>query len=200
MMLLMGVAFTATSIFAQGRKVSGKVTDAGDNSGVPGASVLIKGTTKGVATDADGMYSIDVRGANDILVISFVGYKTKEVTVGNQTSINVSLATDASALEELVVTGYSITNKKESTAAVSIVKAKDLVQIPSGNVEQQLQGRVAGLTVVTNGQPGTTSQIRIRGFGAFGGNAPLYVVDGVPVGSVDFLSPDVKYMTKIDKY
>ncbi len=189
-MLLMGVVLTTTSIFAQGRKVSGKVTDAGDKSGVPGASVLIKGTTKGVATDAEGMYSIDVRGASDVLVISFVGYKSKEVVVGNQTSINVSMETDASALDELVVTGYSITNKRESTAAVSIVKAKDLTQVPSGNVEQQLQGRVAGLTVVTNGQPGTTSQIRIRGFGAFGGNAPLYVVDGVPVGSVDFLSPD----------
>jgi TonB-dependent starch-binding outer membrane protein SusC len=190
LMVLMGVAFIATSSFAQGRKVSGKVTDAGDNSGVPGASVVVKGTTKGVATDADGNFSIDVRGNNDVLVISFVGYKPREIAVGNQSSINVSLESDASALDELIVTGYSITNKKESTVAASIVKAKDLAQIPSGNVEQQLQGRVAGLTVITNGQPGSTSIIRVRGFGAFEGNQPLYIVDGVPVESIDFLSPD----------
>jgi TonB-linked SusC/RagA family outer membrane protein len=190
LMLMFGVALTSQFAFAQGRKVSGKVTDAGDNSGVPGASVVIKGTTKGVATDGDGNYSIDVRGGSDVLVISFVGYKSKEVTVGNQSSINVSLETDAASLDEVIVTGYSITNKKESTAAASIVKAKDLAQIPSGNVEQQLQGRVSGLTVITNGQPGTSSIIRVRGFGAFGGNEPLYVVDGVPVGSIDFVSPD----------
>jgi len=93
-------------------------------------------------------------------------------------------------LNEVIVTGYSVTNKKESTAAASTVKAKDLQISPSGNVEQMLQGRVAGVTLITNGQPGTNSIIRVRGFGAFGGNEPLYVVDGVPVGSTDFLSPD----------
>jgi TonB-dependent starch-binding outer membrane protein SusC len=189
-MLMFGVALTSQFAFAQGRKVSGRVTDAGDNSGVPGASVVIKGTTKGVATDGDGNYSIDVRGGSDVLVISFVGYKSKEVTVGNQSAINVSLETDAAALDEVIVTGYSITNKKESTVAASIVKAKDLAQIPSGNVEQQLQGRVAGLTVITTGAPGTSSIIRVRGFGAFEGNQPLYVVDGVPTQNIDFLSPD----------
>lgn len=93
-------------------------------------------------------------------------------------------------MNEVIVTGYSVTNKKESTAAASTVKAKDLQISPSGNVEQMLQGRVAGVTLITNGQPGTNSIIRVRGFGAFGGNEPLYVVDGVPVGSTDFLSPD----------
>ena len=190
LMLMFGVALTSQFAFAQGRKVSGKVTDASDNSGVPGASVLIKGTTKGVATDADGNFSIDVRGASDVLVISFVGYSSKEVTVGNQSTINVSLATDASALDELIVTGYSIDKRRESTGAVSTVKSKDLTTILSSNVEQQLQGRVAGLTVITNGQAGTASQIRIRGFGAFGGNEPLYIVDGMPVGNTNFLNPD----------
>lgn len=122
--------------------------------------------------------------------ISAVGYKSQSITVGSQSSINVTLAEDNSQLDEVIVTGYSVTNKKESTAAASIVKAKDLQIAPSGNVEQQLQGRVAGVTLITNGQPGTASIIRVRGFGAFGGNEPLYVVDGVPVGSTDFLSPD----------
>jgi TonB-dependent starch-binding outer membrane protein SusC len=90
----------------------------------------------------------------------------------------------------VVVTGYTTENKRQTTAAVSIVKARDLTAIPSGNVEQQLQGRVSGLTVITNGQPGTSSIVRVRGFGAFGGNEPLYIVDGVPVTSTDFLSPD----------
>lgn len=190
LMLMFGVALTSQFAFAQGRKVSGKVTDAGDKSGVPGASVVIKGTTKGVATDNDGSYTIDVRGAADVLVISFVGYKTKEVTVGNQSIVNVSLETDAAALDEVIVTGYSVDKRKESTGAVAIVKTKDLTTVPSASVEQQLQGRVAGLTVVTTSQPGSGSQIRVRGFGAFGGNAPLVIVDGFPVGDVNYLNPE----------
>src|SRR5690606_25887831 len=143
-----------------------------------------------VTTDVDGNYSIRVRGAEDVLVFSFVGYNNQEVTVGNQSVVNVSMVTNAAALEEVIVTGYSITNKKESTAAVSIVKAKDLQAIPECIVEQELAGRVVGVTVITNGQPGTSSQIRVRGFGAFGGNEPLIIVDGVPTGSTNFLSPD----------
>lgn len=175
-------------VLAQGRTVTGKVT--GDGESLPGVSVAIKGTTRGVTTDIDGNYAIEVRGSNDVLVYSFVGFTSQEMQVGNQSVINVVLATNAASLDEVIVTGYTITNKKESTAAASIVKAKDLVQVPSGNVEQQLQGRVAGLTVITNGQPGTSSIIRVRGFGAFGGNEPLYIVDGIPVGSIDYIAPD----------
>ena len=110
-MLMFGVALTSQFAFAQGRKVSGRVTDSGDNSGIPGASVTIKGTTKGVATDGNGTFSIDVRGGSDVLVVSFVGYTSQEIVVGSQSVINVSLATDATALDEVIVTGYSITNK-----------------------------------------------------------------------------------------
>jgi TonB-dependent SusC/RagA subfamily outer membrane receptor len=190
LMLMLGLVVSLQISFAQGRKISGKVTDAADGSGVPGASVTIKGTTKGVATDADGNFALDVRGAGDVLVVSFVGYKSTEVAVGSQTSINVSLVSDAMALSEVVVTGYTVDNRRETTGAISIVQAKDLSARPSGNVEQQLQGRVAGVTVVTNGQPGTLSQVRVRGFGSFGGNEPLYVVDGVPTSSTNFLNPD----------
>ncbi|MFB0947685.1 MAG: SusC/RagA family TonB-linked outer membrane protein, partial [Spirosomataceae bacterium] len=150
----------------------------------------VKGTTQGTITDGDGAFTLSVTASNPILVFSSIGYITKEISLDNQTIVNVTLSEDSRSLEEVIVTGYTITNKKESTAAASIVKAKDLQQIPSGNVEQQLQGRVAGLTVITNGQPGTASIIRVRGFGAFGGNEPLYVVDGIPVGSIDYVSPD----------
>ena len=188
-LLLAIVMLGSFSSFAQDRKVSGKVTDT-DAQGIPGVSVAVKGTTTGATTDANGAFSVTVKSGNAVLTISAVGYKTKTVNVGSQSSISVVLDEDVSQLSEVIVTGYSVTNKKESTAAASIVKAADLQIAPTGNVEQMLQGRVAGVTLITNGQPGTNSIIRVRGFGAFGGNEPLYIVDGVPVGSTDFLSPD----------
>jgi TonB-dependent starch-binding outer membrane protein SusC len=174
--------------FAQ-KPVSGKVSDS-KGEGVPGASITVKGTTTGTISDAGGSFKINVPNSGGSLVISSIGYKAQEVKLAGQSTINVSLEDDAASLDEVVVTGYSVDKRRESTGAISTVKSKDLTAVPSGNVEQQLQGRVAGLTVVTNGQPGTASQIRVRGFGAFGGNEPLYVVDGVPVGSTDFLNPD----------
>lgn len=174
--------------FAQDRRITGRIT--GTDGAVPGANVVIKGSSTGTATDAEGNYSLNARAGDITLVISAIGFKTKEVAVGNQTTVNVSLEDDVTALSEVVVTGYSTDSKRETTGAVSTVKARALQATPSGNVEQQLQGRVSGVTVITNGQPGTTSQVRVRGFGAFGGNQPLYIVDGVPVTSTDFLSPD----------
>ena len=188
-LLLAIVMLGSFSSFAQDRKVTGKVSGT-DSQGIPGVSILVKGTNTGATTDVNGAFSVTVKSGSAVLNISAVGYKSQSITVGSQSTINVTLAEDNSQLDEVIVTGYSVTNKKESTAAASIVKAKDLQIAPSGNVEQQLQGRVAGVTLITNGQPGTNSIIRVRGFGAFGGNEPLYVVDGVPVGSTDFLSPD----------
>lgn len=176
---------------AQERKVSGKVM--ASDGPIPGATVLLKGSNVGTSADGSGAFTISVKGSNPVLVISAIGYKSQEIAVGNQSVINAKLDDEANALTEVVVTGYTIDNRRETTGSVSIVRPKDLTVRPSGNVEQQLQGRVAGVTVVTNGQPGTTSQIRVRGFGSFGpagSNEPLYVVDGVPVGSTDFLNPD----------
>ena len=169
-------------------QIQGKVTDAETGEPLIGASVLVQGTSSGTVTDLDGNYSVAAT-PGDILEVSYTGYSTQEIEVGSQSVIDIQLSVGV-ALGEVVVTGYSVESKRQTTGAVSIVKSADLKAIPSGNVEQQLQGRVAGVTVLTNGQPGTTSQIRVRGFGAFGGNEPLYVVDGVPVGSTDFLSPD----------
>jgi TonB-dependent starch-binding outer membrane protein SusC len=185
MLILFLTTFAAS---AQSRQVTGLITGE-DNDPLVGASVVVKGTSTGVVTDVDGKFSIAVTGDNAVLVVSYVGQKTQEVAVGAQSAINVLMA--SSTLEEVVVTGYGAdATKRQTTGAVSTVKSRDLKAIPSGNVEQQLQGRVAGVTVITNGQPGTSSIIRVRGFGAFGGNEPLYIVDGVPVGSTDFLAPD----------
>ncbi|MBC7570365.1 MAG: TonB-dependent receptor [Spirosoma sp.] len=181
-MLLWGL-----SASAQGRRVTGKIT--GTDGPVPGANVVLKGTQTGTSTDANGDFAINVTGTNPVLVVSAIGNKTQEITVGNRSAVNLTLEDDATALSEVIVTGYTTENKRDNSGAVSTVKAKDLTVIPSGNVEQQLQGRVAGLTVISNGQPGTASQVRVRGFGGFGGNEPLYVVDGVPTGNVDFLAP-----------
>jgi TonB-linked SusC/RagA family outer membrane protein len=190
MWLTSAIALILTSsALAQERSVSGTVTDESGNA-MPGVSVVIKGTTQGTATDADGRYNLRVPGDDAALVFSFVGYAPTEIVVGSRSVVDVMMNPDIQTLTELVVTGYSVDNRRDVTGAVSTVKATDLTVVPSGNVEQQLQGRVPGVTVVTNGQPGTTSQIRVRGFGTFGDNRPLYVVDGLPVESTDFLNPD----------
>lgn len=188
MLLILGV-FCSAIVFAQQQRVSGTVVDEATSEGVPGVNVLIKGTTNGTVTDVQGSWALDA-APSDVLVISSVGYLSQEFTVGDQTNFAVSLATDVTSLEEVVVTGYSVDTRRETTGSVATVEPRSLTVSPSGNVEQQLQGRVAGVTVITNGQPGTTSQVRIRGYGALGGNQPLYIVDGVPVFSIDFLSPD----------
>ena len=174
---------------AQQRQITGKITDSETGEGFPGVSVLEVGTSNGTVTDLNGNYSLSV-GSGARLSFSFIGYVTQEVEVGSRSVIDVPLALDVKQLQELVITGYTVDNRRETSGSISTVKPKDIAVIPTGNVEQSLAGRIAGVNVITNGQPGSTSQIRVRGFGAFGGNEPLYVVDGVPVGSTDFLSPD----------
>ena len=189
-MLLLGVFLLSTLLtFAQDRRVTGKVAS-GDGQGIPGVSVLLKGTQTGTTTDANGAFAINLKSGKDVLTFSGVGFKSADVKVGTQSMVNVTLNEDVSSLDEVIVTGYSVDKRRESTGAISSVKSKDLTVVPSSSVEQQLQGRVAGLTVVTTSQPGSDSQIRVRGFGAFGGNEPLIIVDGYPVGSANFLNPE----------
>ena len=182
------LVLTSASVFAQ-KTVTGTVLDE-FGVGLPGVSILVKGTTTGTATDIDGKYSLSVPNNQSTLVFSFIGYAAVEQVVGPRSVIDVSMAPDERTLSELVVTGYSIDSRRETTGAIATVNPKDLTVIPTGNIEQTLQGRVSGVTVITNGQPGTSSIIRVRGFGAFGGNEPLYIVDGLPTGSTDFLNPD----------
>nr|WP_287937436.1 TonB-dependent receptor [Algoriphagus sp.] len=182
------LVLSVSAAYAQ-KTVTGTVLDE-YGMGLPGVSVLVKGTTTGTATDIDGKFSLNVPNDQATLVFSFIGYSTIEQLVGSRSVIDVSMKPDERTLTELVVTGYSIDSRRETTGAIATVNPKDLTVIPTGNIEQTLQGRVSGVTVITNGQPGTSSIIRVRGFGAFGGNEPLYIVDGVPVGSTDFLNPD----------
>lgn len=185
---LLGLLLITSMAMAQSRTISGSITDGSSGEPLIGATVLVQGTSTGAVTDFDGNYTIEA-STGDVLVVSFTGYTTQEITVGDGNTLDVTLE-QGIVIDEIVVTGYAIETKRQTTGAVSTVKAKELVAIPSGNVEQQLQGRAAGVTVITNGQPGTSSIIRVRGFGAFEGNQPLYVVDGVPVGSTNFVNPD----------
>lgn len=186
---IMALVGSTMLLYAQERTVSGTVKDE-NGTGMPGVNVLIKGTASGTATDANGQYRISVPGGNSVLVFSFVGYTTREITVGSQSTLDVSMALDVQALSEVVVIGYGTQEKKDITGSVGIVKAKDLVEVPVGNVANQLQGRVAGVTVINNGQPGSAPVINIRGFGGFAGNDPLYVVDGVQTLDISTLNPN----------
>lgn len=187
--LLLGFALclVTTGLFAQ-NTVSGTVTAADGGDPLAGAAVIVKGTQRGTLTLDDGTFSI-AASSGDVLRITYTGYSAQEIEVGNQSNITVALESDLT-LSEVVVTGYSVDTRRNTPGSVSTIKAEALKIAPTGNVEQMLQGRVPGVTVVTNGQPGTTSQVRVRGYGALGGNAPLYVVDGVPVQNIDFLNPD----------
>ena len=172
------LVLSVSAAYAQ-KTVTGTVLDE-FGMGLPGVSILVKGTTTGTATNIDGKYSLNVPNDQATLVFSFIGYTTAEQLVGARSVVDFTMKPDERTLTELVVTGYSIDSRRETTGAIATVSPKDLTVIPTGNIEQTLQGRVSGVTVITNGQPGTSSIIRVRGFGAFGGNEPLYIVDGLP--------------------
>jgi len=181
-----------TQAFAQEVTVTGKVTDAETNIGLPGVTILEKGTEKGTITDADGNYSITV-SADATLVFSFISMQTKEVKVGDSRVINIELAEMIEELEEVVVTGYMIERKADLTGAVSLVDEDDIRRIPSNNVMKSLQGRVPGMYIETDGSPNPdTRQILIRGLNTLGNNSPLFVIDGVPTkgGSIEELNPN----------
>ncbi|MBT2160899.1 SusC/RagA family TonB-linked outer membrane protein [Zobellia barbeyronii] len=176
-------------LYAQ-QAVTGNVTD-GDGVPVPGANIVIKGSTTGTQSDFDGNYTIEA-SSEDVLVFSYIGYATKNITVGNQTSINVQLAEDASQLEEVVVIGYGTTKKKDVTGAVSRVTAESFENQPLTRVDEALQGRAAGVTVArANGAPGAGIKVRIRGVNSItGNNDPLVVIDGVLGGDLSTLNPN----------
>lgn len=191
LMLTVFLVFFATYAISQ-RSVSGKVTDAKTAEPLIGANVLIKGTSSGTITDIDGTYTVDGIKDGDHLVISYAGYEDVDVAIGTESVLDITLNPGA-ILEEVVVVGYGIQKKSVVTGAISSLKTKDLEKVPSGRVEQSLQGRVSGVTIAQNsGQPGSPSTIRIRGITTFGdgGNNPLWVVDGVVVdaGAIGYLN------------
>lgn len=181
--------FATTVALAQQRTVTGKVTDP-NNQPVVGATVSIKGTNIATQTDAGGNFSISVPNNQTTLTLSSVGFNTQDINVGDQSNISVSLATTTSNLSEVVVTGYTAQRKKDIIGAVSVVDAKELQQTPAANLAVQLQGRAAGVTVSSGGEPGAGAVVRIRGFASAGNNDPLYVIDGVPTDDPSKINPN----------
>jgi TonB-dependent starch-binding outer membrane protein SusC len=171
--------------------IAGTVTDE-KGEGLPGVSVVVKGTQRGTATTANGAYSINVASESDILVFSFVGYLSKEVAVGDRKKIDVSLTTDTKALEEVMVVGYGTQKKSDLTGSVSSVKGSDLTRLPTQRVDQALQGRAAGVMVQnTDGAPGGNATIRVRGGNSItGGNNALVVVDGIQGINISTINPN----------
>lgn len=173
--------------FSQQKIVTGIVTEP-NGSPLPGATVGIKNSTRQTITDAKGLFSIPAV-EKDILVITFVGHASREIAVGAATIFSIALTESAINLDEVVMTGYTSQKVKEITGSVAVVKTKDLTAIPAGQVEQMLQGRVAGLSVITSGEPGAPATIRLHGIGNFGDVTPLYIIDGVQ-GDINSLNPD----------
>jgi TonB-linked SusC/RagA family outer membrane protein len=176
-------------LLAQGRQISGTVTSSEDGQPLPGVNVVVQGTSKGTVTDIDGHYSLELTPDENTLVFSFVGFLTQTVTVDQRSTIDVVLPIDAKTLEEVVVIGYGTVRKSDLTGSVSSVKGEDLVKVPAVSPMQALQGRVAGLQVMSgSGAPGQAPVVRIRGTGTFNNSNPIYVVDGVILDDINFLN------------
>ncbi|MEJ7560635.1 MAG: TonB-dependent receptor [Pedobacter sp.] len=185
--LVVAICFLCVSVaVAQNITVNGTVTDG--KFPIPGAGVILKGTTTGTVTNAEGKFAISVP-ANGTLVITYIGYESREVLVNNQTTINVSMITSSQDLEQVVVVGYGTQKRKDLTGAISSVSGEDLARLPAVNPLASLQGKVAGLTVVNSGGAGSQPVIRIRGISSTNSANPLYVVDGLLQDNIDYLNP-----------
>lgn len=177
----------SSPIFAQQKQMSGTVSSNGEP--IPGVSILVKGTSDGAITDFDGNYTI-LANDNDTLIFSYIGYGTKEVLVGNQTIVNVSLDASLEQLDEVVLIGYGSVKKKDLTSAISTVDGDELAKRVVTNIQDALAGQLPGVQVSSNGgKPGSESTVTIRGISTLGDNTPLYVVDDVPLDDINFLSP-----------
>ncbi|MBO0932431.1 SusC/RagA family TonB-linked outer membrane protein [Fibrella aquatilis] len=183
------------------RTISGRVVDE-NRQGLPGVSIVLKNTTRGAITDAQGQYKLDIPDAGATLVFSFVGYVAQEIEVGTQTTVNVTLVTDNKQLTEVVVIGYGTARKSDLTGSVSSIKADQIQERPAPSLNQALAGRMAGVQVNTNsGRPGGRTTVRIRGFSSINSsNNPLYVVDGVqlPVGNQNQFTTAIDYINPND--
>ncbi|MCY7359341.1 MAG: SusC/RagA family TonB-linked outer membrane protein, partial [Rudanella sp.] len=180
------------------RILLGRVTDGSNSDGLPGVSVVLKGTQRGTTTDTDGRYRLVIpegEGAAT-LVFSFVGYSSKEVSLGNLSTIDVQLLPDDKSLSEVVVVGYGTQKKADLTGAVATVDIQQVLTKPAADVSNMLQGRVAGVVASGSNQPGGEGYVRIRGISSFGNNAPLIIIDGVQTTSTNSLNPnDIESMS-----
>ncbi len=186
LMLFLGVLVS----MGQGLNVKGVVTSSQDKQPIPGVTVVVKGTTTGTITDLDGNYSITA-SSDAILQFTFIGMKTIDIPVNGQTSINVAMEEETFGVDEVIVVGYGVQKKSVVTGAIASIKADEIVKTPVASATQALQGKTAGVTITNNsGQPGAGINIQVRGVGTNGNNTPLYIVDGIQVFDIDFITPE----------
>ena len=179
-------------VVQQGKKVTGVVVDA-TGEPVIGANVVVKGTTNGTITDFDGNYTIEGVSASDVLVFSYIGYLSQEITVGNQAAINVTLSEDSQALDEVVVVGYGVMRKSDVTGSIGVAKGDELTKNQNFSALDNLRGKVSGVNIFSNSsQPGAYSnRVVIRGMATINASSnPLYVVDGVVMENFDLVNPN----------
>jgi iron complex outermembrane receptor protein len=188
-LLLFSVAVTLS--FGQQRTIKGKVTSETEGA-LPGVNIVVQGTTIGIATDINGDYTISVPGPEAVLVFSFIGYTPQQITVGNQSTINVVLAPALSALQEIVVTGYGTQKKREVTSSITSVKSDEFNKGSVNSPVQLIQGKVSGLSISkAGGDPNGTYDIRLRGMSTIGANlGPLVIIDGVIGGDLNNVDPN----------
>lgn len=191
--LLFLLSFTLASVHAQNIPVKGTVVSGSDNEPLPGVNVVVKGnSSNGTITGLDGEFTLSSVPTNAVLTISYIGYKTQEVSVRGQRQVKVVLQEDSETLDEVVVVGYGVQKKSVVTAAIAKISADDLVGKSPVRMDNALKGLAAGVNVTSaSGQPGDSPRVRVRGTGTYNNSDPLYIVDGMPIGGgLDFVNPN----------
>lgn len=184
MLVLLLVSVTAEVSYGQ-HKVSGTITDATDGQALPGVNILIKGTSRGVASDQMGQYELEVSSPNDTLIVSYIGYERQVIPVNGRNVIDIAMQSQALQSEDIIVTGYGVQQKVDVTGSVAVADAEDLKRSSSSpTLAGALQGQVSGVQISSSGAPGESPEVKIRGVSTFGNNNPLYIVDGVPFGDI----------------
>ncbi len=188
-LMSLALAFLSCIVSAQTGDVSGTVSDT--DGPLPGVNIVVKGTTNGVTTDFDGNYSISNVADDAVLVFSYIGYATQEITTNGKTTVNVTLQPDAEALSEVVLVGYGTSSKRELTGSVATIKGADVVQTVAGNPTAALQGKLTGIQVENpGGQPGGTGNVFIRGINSLSNASPLFIIDGLFVDNMNYINPN----------
>ena len=178
--------------YGQNLTVQGKITDSRTGDVLVGVNIVVQGTITGTISDANGNYSINVPSAKSTLVYSYIGYTVLSLPVNGKTTLNVSLSEEAKALDEIVVIGYGTQKKSDLTGSITVVKTEEVAKAASNDVTKALQGKVAGLSIQSGGEPGATPLVKLRGISSFNNTTPLYIIDGVATPVNDFPMNDIE--------